>query len=113
MELTWVMNSINHNFGKRAIRLCSEGAEQRWRTRTNSKSSNYTTQITDPAIARAEWLAFAQTRSAILRACLIQMMAFTTWLASRLIFVSWDSVSSTMSASQSWAKAFSFDNVYP
>jgi hypothetical protein len=43
----------------------------------------------------------------------MQMIAFTTWLASRLIFVSWDSVSSTMSASQSWAKAFSFDNVYP
>ncbi len=43
----------------------------------------------------------------------MQMIAFTKWLASRLIFVSWDSVSSTMSASQSWAKAFSFDNVYP
>jgi hypothetical protein len=53
MELIGVMNNINHSFGKRAIRLCSEGAEQRWRTRTNSKSPNYTTQITDLAIAKA------------------------------------------------------------
>jgi DNA polymerase V len=53
MELIGVMNSINHSFGKRAIRLCSEGAEQRWRTRTNSKSPNYTTRITDLAIAKA------------------------------------------------------------
>ena len=78
-----------------------------------NKSLHYATQITDLAIARAGWLAFAQTRSAALRACLMQTIAFTRWFASRLIFVSWDSVSSTMSASQSWAKAFSFDNVYP
>jgi hypothetical protein len=43
----------------------------------------------------------------------MQVIAFTKWFASRLIFVSWDSVSSTMSASQSCAKAFNFDNVYP
>ncbi|MDP2851950.1 MAG: DUF4113 domain-containing protein [Gallionella sp.] len=107
------MNSINHSFGKSATRLCSEGTEQRWRMCTNHKSPNYTTRITDLAIARAGWLAFAQTRLAALRACLMQMIAFTRWLASCLILVSWDSVSSTMSASQSWAKAFSFDNVYP
>ncbi|MFA7282145.1 MAG: DUF4113 domain-containing protein [Sterolibacterium sp.] len=47
------MNGINHSFGKSATRLCSEGAEQRWRMCANPKSPNYTTRITDLAIARA------------------------------------------------------------
>lgn len=54
MELTGVMNSINHSFGKSATRLCSEGAEQRWRMCARNKSPNYTTRITDLTIARAD-----------------------------------------------------------
>jgi hypothetical protein len=77
------------------------------------KLPNHSIRITDFVVAKAGQSAAAQAWSAALRACLMQMIAFTRWLASCLILVSWDSVSSTMSASQSWAKAFSFDNVYP
>lgn len=48
-----VMDRINRDFGKGAIRLLAEGSEQRWRMRTNNKSPCYTTRITDLAVARA------------------------------------------------------------
>lgn len=48
-----VMDRINRDFGKGAIRLFGEGIEQRWRMRTNNKSPCYTTRISDLAVARA------------------------------------------------------------
>jgi DNA polymerase V len=48
-----VMDRINRNFGKGAIRLLGEGAEQRWKMRTGNKSPNYTTRIADLVIAKA------------------------------------------------------------
>ena len=47
------VNSINHSFGKSATRLCSGGAEQCWKMRTNNKSPNCTTRITALVIAKA------------------------------------------------------------
>jgi DNA polymerase V len=48
-----VMDRINRNFGKGAIRLLGEGAEQRWKMRTGNKSPNYTTRISDLVVAKA------------------------------------------------------------
>ena len=53
IALIGVMNSINHSFGKSATRLCSGGAEQCWKMRTNNKSPNCTTRITALVIAKA------------------------------------------------------------
>ena len=51
--LMGVMDRINRNFGKGAIRLFGEGAEQRWKMRTGNKSPNYTTRISDLVVAKA------------------------------------------------------------
>jgi DNA polymerase V len=51
--LMGVMDRINRNFGKGAIRLFGEGAEQRWKMRTENKSPNYTTRISDLVVAKA------------------------------------------------------------
>lgn len=47
------MDRINQSFGKGAIRLFGEGADQRWKMRTGNKSPNYTTRVSDLVIAKA------------------------------------------------------------
>jgi DNA polymerase V len=47
------MDRINQSFGKGAIRLFGEGADQRWKMRNGNKSPNYTTRISDLVIAKA------------------------------------------------------------
>ncbi|MBK9520650.1 MAG: DUF4113 domain-containing protein [Rhodocyclaceae bacterium] len=47
------MDRINQSFGKSAIRLFGEGADQRWKMRTGNKSPNYTTRISDLVTAKA------------------------------------------------------------
>lgn len=47
------MDSINQGFGKGAIRLFGEGADQRWKMWTGNKSHNYTTRISDLVTAKA------------------------------------------------------------
>jgi DNA polymerase V len=48
-----VMDRINRNFGKGAVRLFGEGADQRWKMRTGNRSPNYTTRISDLVVAKA------------------------------------------------------------
>lgn len=51
--LMGVMDRINGNFGKGAIRLCGEGADQRWKMQAGNKSPHYTTRISDLVVAKA------------------------------------------------------------
>jgi DNA polymerase V len=48
-----MMDRINREFGKGAIRLFGEGIDQHWKMRSDRKSPCYTTRLSDLVIARA------------------------------------------------------------